>query len=131
MSNLQYTAREIRSAAILTASYVAADVLWVDDNNRIQELNQSVLFIDLTIWSLTSMELKLEYSDNGIDFYQQTFLAIDGGTATASLWEYTFTTTGQYEIANPFKAQYVRASVKWTWTATWSSCTINWIIWIA
>ena len=131
MSNLQYTSRKIRPAAILTNAHVDTLVLWDDDNNRSQELNQSVLFIDFTIGSLTSLELKLEYSDNWVDYYQQTFIDVSGGTATTSLWEYTFTASWAYEIANPFKARFVRASVKGTGTVTSSSCTITWIIWIA
>ena len=131
MSGLQYTARQIRDAAILTTSYVAADILWLDDNNRSQELNQSVLFIDFTIGSLTSLELKIEYSDDGVNYYQQSFIDISWGTATVSLWEYTFTETWSYEIANPFKAKFMKVSVKGTWTVTSSSCAIKWIIWIA
>ena len=131
MSSLQYISRWIRSAAKLTNSYVAADIMGLDDNNRAQELNQSVLFIDFTIWSLTSMELKIEYSDDNINFYQQTFIDISWGTATVSEGEYTFSASGAYEISNPFKARYLRASVKWTGTVTSSSCTIKWIIGIA
>jgi hypothetical protein len=131
MTNLQYTTKEIRSATILTNSYVAANVLWQNDNNRIQELNQSVLFIDFTIWSLTSMELKIEYSDDGVNYYQQSFIDVSWGTATVSAWEYTFTASWSYEISNPFKAKFIKISVKWTWTVTWSSCTIKWVIWIA
>ena len=131
MSNLQYTSRQIRNATILTTSYVAADVLWLDDENRSQELNQSVLFLDITLWSLTSVELKIEYSDDWVNYYQQTFIDITWWTATASLWEYTFTADGSYEIANPFKARFLKASVKGTWTVTSSSCAIKGIIWIA
>jgi len=130
MSNLQYTALSIRDASILTNSYVASTILWDTEQNRIQELNQCVLFIDFTIGSLTSMELKVEYSDDNINFYQDTFLDISWGTATASLWEYTFTASGAYNIAIPFKARVIRVSVIWTWTATWSSCAIKWILWI-
>ena len=131
MSNLQYTAKEIRAAAILTTSYVASTVLWWSDDNRTQELNQSVLLLDITLWSLTSVELKIEYSDDWVNYYQQTFIDISWWTATASLWEYTFTASWAYEISNPFKAKFLRASVKWTGTVTSSSCTIKWIIWIA
>ena len=131
MSNLQYTAKSVRDAAILTTSYVAWTVLWLDDDNRAQELNQSVLYIDVTLWSLTSVEVKLEYSDDWVNYYQQTFIDISGWTATASLWEYTFTADWAYEIANPFKARNLRVSAKWTWTVTGSSCAIKWIIWIA
>lgn len=131
MSNLQYTAKSVRPAAILTTSYVAWTVLWDNDENRIQELNQCVFFIDFTIWSLTSMELKIEFSDDWVNFYQDTFLDISGWTATATAWEYTFTSTGTYNIAAPFKARFVRASVKGTGTVTGSSCAIKWILGIA
>ncbi len=131
MSSLQYTSRQIRDAAILTTSYVAADVLWLDDNNTAQTLNQSVLFIDFTIWSLTSMELKIEYSDDSINYYQQSFIDISGWTATVSSWEYTFTSSGTYEISNPFKAKYFRASIIGTGTVTGSSCAIKGIIGMA
>ena len=131
MSNLQYISKTIRSATILTNSYVEWTVLWLDDNNTAQVLNQSVLFLDITLWSLTSVELKIEYSDDWINYYQQTFIDISWWTATASLWEYTFTTDWSYEISNPFKAKYLKASVKGTWTVTWSACWIKGIIWIA
>jgi len=131
MSNLPYTAREIRAAAILTNSYVASDVLWWSDNNKSQDYNQSVFFIDFTIGSLTSMEIKIEFSDDWINYYQDTFLDISGWTATASLWEYTFTASWKYNIASPFKAKYVKVSAIGTWTVTSSSCAITWIIGIA
>ena len=131
MSNLQYTALQIREAAILTNSYVAANTLWLDDNNRSQELNQSVLLVDITLWSLTSVELKIEYSDDWVNFYQQTFIDVSWGTATATAWEYTFGTDGSYEIANPFKCKFIKVSVKGTGTVTGSSCAIKGIIWIA
>lgn len=131
MSNLQYTAKTIRDAAILTTSYVATTVLWDADNNRAQELNQSILYINITLWSLTSVELKIEYSDDNVNWYQQTFVDISWWTATATLWEYTFAASGSYTIANPFKAKFLRASVKWTGTVTSSSCTIKWVLWIA
>lgn len=131
MSNLQYTAKSVRSTAILTNSYVAWTVLWDTEQNRIQELNQCVLFIDFVIWSLTSMELKIEFSDDWINYYQDTFLDISWGTATVSLWEYTFTASGSYNIAAPFKARMIRASVIGTWTVTGSSCAIKGILWIA
>ena len=130
MSNLQYTAISIRDASILTNSYVASTILGDTEQNRIQELNQCVLLIDFTIWSLTSLELKIEYSDDNISFYQDTFLDISWGTATASLGEYTFEASGAYNIAVPFKARVIRASVIWTWTVTWSSCAIKWILWM-
>jgi len=131
MTNLAYTAREIRTATILTASYVSTDVMWWWDNNKSQDYNQSVLFIDFTIGSLTSMELKIEYSNDGVIYFQDTFIDISGGTAIPSLWEYSFNASWRYNIASPFKAKFIKASVKWTGTVTWSSCSITWILGIA
>lgn len=131
MSWLAYTAKQIRTAAILTTNYVASDTIGLDDNNRPQEVNQSILLIDITLWSLTSMELKIEWSDDAVNYYQQSFIDVNGGTTTVSLWEYTFSADGSYEISNPFKARFMKVSVKGTGTVTGSSCAIKGVIWIA
>ena len=127
----KYISKAIRAAAILTGSYVAWTIIWQSDNNNAQELNQLVLYISFTIWSLTSLEVKIEYSDDWVTYYQETFITISGWTSAASLWEYTFTATWNYIIASPFKAKFVKVSSKWTWTATSSSCSIKWILWIS
>jgi len=130
MNQNKYTLQSIRAAAILTTSYVAWTVLGQTDSNTNQELNQLVLYIDFTIWSLTSVELKIEFSDDWTNFYQQTFVDISWGTATCTAWEYSYDTAWSYELATPMKAKFVRVSSKGTWTVTSSSLTVQGILWI-
>lgn len=129
--NNNYSAKEIRSSAILTNSYVEATILWQTDFNQVQELNQLVLYISFTKWSLTSMELKIEFSDDWVTYYQETFSSISWGLATESLAEHEFTDTWNYTVPAPFKSKFVKVSVKWTWTVTNSLCAIKWVLWIA
>lgn len=130
MSN-KYESKLIRASAILTWSYVAATVMWQNDWNQVQELNQFQALIDFTIWSLDSLEVKFEFSDDWVTYFQETFSSISWGTATMTLWEYTFTTSWNFIIASPFKAKFVRVSAKGTWTATGSTLAITWITWIS
>ena len=71
------------------------------------------------------MEMKVDFSNDGITYFQETSLAISGGTGTVSLFEYTFTATGTYRIAVPIKDRYMKVSVKGTGTVTNSLCQIS------
>jgi hypothetical protein len=90
-----------------------------------------VLYIDFTKWSLTSLSIKLDFSDDWVNYYQETFESISWGTASASLWEHSYTATWAYVLATPFKAKFVKVSAKWVWTVTNSLCAIRSIVWIA
>jgi len=57
----------IRASAILTNSYVAGTTI----NNANHE-DQLIIYVDFTIGSLTSAELKVEFSDDDITYYQET-----------------------------------------------------------
>ena len=127
----KYEVKTIRASTVLTNSYVAATVIGQNDNNQIQELNQLVLEADFTIWSLTSLEIKIEFSDDGVTYRQETFSSISWGTDTLSLWEHTCTATGVYEIATPFKAKFVKVSAKGTWTVTSSLLTLKATVWVS
>lgn len=114
----------IRSSAILTTSYVAGTVYGQDNNLKIETNNQLILWITFVKWSLTSMSLKIEFSDDNIKYYQDTFLAVSGGTATATLWEYIFSENWNYALYVPIKSRNIKVSVKGSWTTTGSSCEI-------
>jgi len=130
MSN-NYEVAPVRASTILTTSYVAWTVVWQNDNKQVQENNQIEARIDFTIWSLTSLEVKFESSDDWVTYYQDTFVSISWGTATATLWEYTFAATWKYKIAMPLKSQFVKISAKGTWTVTGSLCKIDLMVWNA
>ena len=107
----------IRAAAILTTSYVAGTVL--EDCGR---YNQIVLSIVYVKGSLTSLELKFEFSHDGVNYVQETASAVSGGTDTLSLLEHTYSgATAGLEISVPTLAQYVKISAKGTGTVTSSA----------
>lgn len=119
-----YADKPIRRASILTNSYVEATIFWQDDNEQQEANNQVVLYVDLTLWSLTSAEIKIEFSNDWVTYYQDTFLAVSWTTATCSLWEYNLWASWRYRIAIPTKDRYIKVSAKGTWTVTWSSMAI-------
>lgn len=131
MSNLDYEQKVIRDSSALTVSYVASDVRGADDNLDLTWKNQVILLIDLTFWSLTSAEMIVEFSNDWITYYQESSIEVDWWTGSVSLFEYTFSAEWNYRIAFPIKDKFMKVSVKGTWTATWSSCKITNITWLA
>jgi len=124
-----YEEKVIRESSILTNSYVATDIIW-DEEIRLTERNQLVLYIDFTIWSLTSMELKVEFSPNEIDWYQESSQLVDSWIATIDLKEYVFDWTWKYRLAIPIKDKFLRVSAKGTWTVTSSLLKLSLITWV-
>jgi len=109
----------IRAAAILTTGYVAATVL-----DTQAKFNQLVIYNAFTIGSLTTAELKVDFSHDGTTWYQETFQAISSGTATETLGEHQWNASGNRRILVPLKDRYVRVSVKGTGTVTNSSMEV-------
>lgn len=127
MLQQDYTLSNIRAAAILTTSYVAATVIGPTTGAPALR-NQMNLLVKFTVGSLTSCEIKVEYSHDGTTYYQDTFESISGGTSTLSLGNYTFTSTGNYVISLPIKFNYVKVSAKGTGTVTSSSLLLDAVI---
>lgn len=109
----------VRESSVLTNSYVSGAVI-----DSVQFNNQVVLYVSFTKGSLTSLELKAEFSHDGTTYYQETFATITGGTETDVLGEHTMTTSGNYRLAFPIKDKYIKISVKGTGTVTNSLCSI-------
>ncbi len=122
-----YILQPIRSALILTNSYVAGTVLSYANVNPALR-NQLNILVAFTIGSLTSSSIKVEYSHDGTTYYQETFLTITGGTAAASNGVYTMSATGNYIFSIPIKANYIKISAIGTGTVTSSSMTIDAVV---
>lgn len=110
----------VRSAAILTTSYVAGTVL-----DRAQDYNQLVLLVSFTKGSLTTAEVKIEFSNDGSTYYQETFQSISSGTSTDTVGEHALSATGNYTIMVPILSRYIKVSAKGTGTVTSSSMAIT------
>ncbi len=122
-----YMIHPIRSALILTNSYVAGTVLGPTNGNP-SAYNQLVVYWDFTIGSLTSGELKIEFSHDGTNYYQETFSAVAAGTSTDTSGVHTVTTTGKRRLSIPIKDNYIKISVIGTGTVTSSSCKVDAIL---
>ena len=119
-----YQVINVRSAAILTTSYVAGTVIGPTNGNP-SLYNQLVVYWDFTIGSLTSGELKVEFSHDGTTYRQETFSSVSGGTSTDTLGVHTVTASGNYRLMIPIKDNYIKISVKGTGTVTSSSATVT------
>lgn len=117
-----YNKYDIRAAAILTTSYVAGTVI------EANQQNQLVIYFDFTKGSLTTGELKIEFSNDNSDYYQETASSTTGGTETDTVVEHAVGATGKYRIAVPIKDRYIKISVKGTGTATDSSAKVTAIL---
>ena len=110
----------LRSAAILTGSYVTSSSV----ASAVEGENQLILLVDATLGSLTSIEIRVDFSDDNATFYQETFGLISGGTDSLTLGEHQITVDGLYRIPIPVADQYVRIAAKGTGTVTGSSLEI-------
>ena len=119
-----YQSKTLREAAILTTSYVvaSADEFLPAD---VMSADQVVVFLDFTIGSLTTLEVKIEYSNDGTNWYQETFGSVSGGTNTLSAGVNSAAATGVYTIMSDIAGKYVRVSAKGTGTVTSSSLKIE------
>lgn len=118
-----YVKKAVRAAAILTDSYVAGTVL-----DSTHEYNQLTLLVDFTKGSLTSLEVKVEFSPDNSAYYQETAQSVSSGTATETVLEHTFTATGKYRIPIQINDRYIKVSAKGTGTVTNSSAAIDAIL---
>lgn len=117
MQPLDYKATEIRSLGALTVSYVPATVIGINSNTTQQLFsdNQSLLYIDINnLGNMTSVEFKIEFSDDNSNWYQESLATITGGVEINTLLEHQVTTVGKYRIATELKDRYLRISFKGT-----------------
>lgn len=123
--------KTLRSSAVLTNSYVAGTVLGpqgLGTSIDPVENNQVTLYIAFTIGSLTSAEVKVEFSNDGTTYYQETSSSVASGTSTDSLVTHTYSATGNYRIVIPIADRYIKVSAKGTGTVTSSLMAIDAIL---
>lgn len=131
MLQQDFSTFNVRSAAILTNAYVAGNIIGnTTDFNAggVHLKNQLQLYIDFTIGSLTDLQIKIEFSNNNSDFFQEASSSISNGTDTVSLLIHKFTASGKYRLALPIKDRLIKVSAIGTGTVTNSSLAINSVI---
>ena len=118
-----YKLKTVRDNAILTNSYVAGTVI-----ENVQFQDKMIVLADFTKGSLTSAEIKIEFSPDNNNWYQESVRTATGGSLAESLAEHTLSATGKYRIPIDIKDRYIRISAKGTGTLTGSSMKIDCII---
>lgn len=118
----------IRAAAILTGSFVSgdSDINMFNVNPALR--NQLNLLLDFTVGSLTSVDIKIQYSNDGSDWYDETFETITGAVAAMVNGLYNFTATGKYVLSLPIKAAYIRVQARGNGTATSSLLKVGAVV---
>lgn len=129
-NTLPYTKYTVRAAAVLTNSYVAGSVVGPGQTANPQGenpsgMNQLVVYVAWTKSSATSLEIKVEFSHDGVTYYQQTATSVSSATITATPANYTTTTDGNHRLEIPIKDNYIKISAKCTGTVTSTSCAID------
>lgn len=123
---IDFVVKAIRSSAIVTTSYVAGTVMADSGAFHPRDYNQLIILWDVTLGSLTSAELKVEFSpDAGTTYFQETAESISGGTATDTIMEHTVTASGKYRLAIPIADGTIKISAKGTGTTTNSLVAIT------
>lgn len=129
--NVKHVKQAVRASAVLTTSYVAGTVLGErggSPSGDAVEHTQLILYVSFTKGSLTTAEIKVEFSEDGVTYYQETFTAESGGTSTDTIGEHSFGATGNYRIPIPINDRYIKISAKGTGTVTNSLMAIDGVL---
>jgi len=111
----------IRTAAVLTNAFVTSDT--IIDN--VQYQNQLILEVNFTLGSLTTGEIKVEFSHDKTTWFQETYQSLSGGSMTHNLGTHLLPTDMNGVIAISSKYKFIRVSAKGNGTVTGSSMAIR------
>lgn len=116
-----FIVRPVRSAAILTNSYVAGDVL-----EGCEKYNALSLLIDFTKGSLTDAQIKVEVSADGTNYYTMLADSVSAGVNTVAglVYKLTVNTAGS-TTPLAINNKYIKISAIGTGTVTSSSLAIK------
>jgi len=106
--------KTLRQAAELTTSYVASNSVGCKGYSR------ASLLIDLTLGSLTDARIKIQFSPDNSNWYDET----DTNVAGHASIEHVFTASGKYCLPVELADQYIRIQARGTGTVTGSSLAV-------
>lgn len=131
MDNNQFSGPiALRTSSILTTSFVACPVigLEVGDRDQVELSSQLNLFVSFTKGSLTNVIIKVEFSLDGLNFFQESFEAISAGDSTVTAGQRLLVASADVMIPVEFKASFIRVSAKGTGTVTDSLLSITGLV---
>ncbi len=123
--------KNIRASLVLTNAYVAATVLGGTSRPYPREYNQLVLFLDLTLGLLTSIDVKVEFAPyvSAASYYQETdevsSVASNVDTRAVNQVVHRFSATGKYRLVIPLLDEVAKVSIIGNGTVTNSLAAIE------
>lgn len=130
-AQIDSTFKNLRPAAIVTTSYVG-NIILPAGPTKPREFNQLALYLALNLGSLTTFELKIEFSPyNGTSptFYwecdETSAVASNLDTKAVNTVIHQFTLTGNYRLLIPITDEQIKVSIKGTGTVAGSSAQID------
>jgi len=118
---LRFRSYRVRPASILTNSYVAGTVI-----ENAQNFNTVSLNIAFTKGSLSDASVKIEVSNDGVNYYQLCSDSISNGVDTIKMLSYCLSADGNYSTTPlEINAKYIKVSAIGTSITTGSSMTID------
>jgi hypothetical protein len=116
----------LRTTAVLTNNYVVFKTFSTGaEKSVVNDSTHLVLFYDYTKGASDSLELKIEHSFDGINWFAETSEAISSGVGTVSHKNLTTATAGKATYTAPTIAPYIRISAKVTGTVTSSDLVVT------
>lgn len=115
-----YSLKSIRAASILTSSYVASDIV---ENS--EKYNKAELFIKFAKGSLTDCQIKIEFSNDGTNYFQKSSDAITSGVNTLATNILKLTADNNFSYEFNVNARFIKISAIGTGTATSSSLALD------
>jgi len=117
----QFGVYDVRSAAILTTSYVAGTII-----TNAQKFNTLSLEVAFEKGSLTSASIKIEVSEDGTNYYQLSSDSISSGVNSLQPLTYFLNTDATYSTTPlSINAKYIKISAIGVGTVTSSSMAIR------
>ncbi len=106
-----------RTSVVLTAAYDVANKTKIFTTGGMAKVNLSILYTTGTGETVNSIELRVESSADGTNFYRIPNEAVSTGTSTLTQREFTFvgaSAATAYDLSLPLDVQdkYMRISVK-------------------
>lgn len=115
----------VRAEAILTTGYVSGTIIKDCEN-----FNQLMIYWKFTKGSLTSFQIKVEFSFDGVTYHQEISESISSGVATMSPEHHIYTPGNDLNgvLSIPIKCSKIKISAQGNGTVTSSSLKIDAII---
>lgn len=125
MRTQDYITRIVREDAELTTSEVTHSILTPGAlQENLYNRNQMLLYVDFTKGSISSVDLRVEVSHDGVKWYDPQVETSSGGVTTSDDHKWTMTTTGKRRYPFPIKDRYIRLVAQGFGTVTGSSLEV-------